>query len=128
MAAKSDDSDFELDDFMPYQLAVAASRISALFALTYSREFGITIAEWRVIAHVGGRAKKMSANVVAVEASLDKVKVSRAVAGLVAQGLLRQEQDPGDRRAYRLALTAAGRRAYHAVVARGNHDRADRAR
>jgi DNA-binding MarR family transcriptional regulator len=116
---KSSVSDFELNDFMPYQLAVAASRISALFALTYSREFGITIAEWRVIAHVGGRATKMSANVVAVEANLDKVKVSRAVAALVAQGLLRQERDAGDRRAYRLALTAAGRRVYHAVVARG---------
>jgi len=116
---KSRDSDFELNDFMPYQLAVAASRISALFALTYSREFGITIAQWRVIAHVGGRAIKVSANIVAAEANLDKVKTSRAVAALVAQGLLRQERDPGDRRAYRLALTAAGRRVYHAVVARG---------
>jgi DNA-binding MarR family transcriptional regulator len=109
---------FQLDDFTPYQLAVAASGVSELFAQTYSTEFHITIAEWRVLAHVG-RHGDLSVKVVAAYTALDKVTVSRAVARLVAKRLVRRRVNPADARLVMLTLTAAGRRVHRAIVARG---------
>ena len=43
---------------------------------------------------------------------MDKVKVSRAAASLVARGLLRQTQDPRDGRARLLRLTCRGATAH----------------
>jgi DNA-binding MarR family transcriptional regulator len=109
---------FQLDDFMPYQLSVAASGVSELFAVTYSAEFDMTIAEWRVMAHVG-RHGDLSVNVVAAYTALDKVTVSRAVTRLVAKRLVRRRINPADARLVMLTLTAAGRRVHRAIVARG---------
>ncbi|WP_249713771.1 MarR family winged helix-turn-helix transcriptional regulator [Rhizomonospora bruguierae] len=47
----------------------------------------------------------------AAEAGLDPSTVSRAVASLVAHGLVERQADPADRRASVLALTGAGRAA-----------------
>ena len=43
---------FDLSAFLPYQLAVVASRVSKEFAERYRVEFGLTIPEWRVLAHM----------------------------------------------------------------------------
>ena len=43
---------FDLDAFLPYQLAVAATRVSRAFAERYRAEFGLSIPEWRVLAHL----------------------------------------------------------------------------
>lgn len=108
---------FLLEGFLPYQLSVAANRISRLFARRYSREFGLSIAEWRVMAVVG-RFGAITASVVAERTEMDKVKVSRAAAGLLAAGLLAQAPDPGDGRARLLRLTGRGREVHRAIVAR----------
>jgi DNA-binding MarR family transcriptional regulator len=47
---------------------------------------------------------------------MDKVQVSRAVAALVARGLVLQATDRGDRRRTKLALSAAGRRLHDEIV------------
>jgi DNA-binding MarR family transcriptional regulator len=109
---------FELDAFMPYLLSVAASGVSELFAQTYSAEFDMTIAEWRVMAHVG-RHGDLSVNAVAAYTAMDKVKVSRATARLVAKRLVRRRVNPQDARLVMLTLTAAGRRVHGAIVERG---------
>lgn len=107
---------FLLEAFLPYQLSVAANRISRLFARRYSRAFGLSIAEWRVMAVVG-RFGTMTARVVAERTEMDKVKVSRAAAGLLASGLLAQRGDPADGRVRALELTARGREVHQAIVA-----------
>ncbi|MEE6257936.1 MarR family winged helix-turn-helix transcriptional regulator [Plantactinospora sonchi] len=61
---------------------------------------------------VGCHAKEL-----AEQAGLDPSTVSRAVAALVAQGLVVRRADPADRRASFLALTAAGRAALHEAQA-----------
>ena len=43
---------FHLDEFLPYRLSVAASQISRRFAARYAKEAGLTIPEWRVLAHL----------------------------------------------------------------------------
>ncbi|MBN8892261.1 MAG: hypothetical protein BGP12_22785 [Rhodospirillales bacterium 70-18] len=110
-------ADFLLEAFLPYELSVAANRISRLFARRYSAEFGISIAEWRVLAVVG-RFGTLSPGGVAERTEMDKVKVSRAAASLVEAGLLEQSADPQDGRARRLRLTARGTGVHQAIIPR----------
>src|ERR1019366_6496002 len=91
-------SDFRLEDFLPYRLSVAANRVSRLFSRRYSDAFGLTIPEWRVLATIA-RFGTLSPSAVGEWTAMDKVKVSRAAASLVARGLARQSANPNDGRA-----------------------------
>jgi DNA-binding MarR family transcriptional regulator len=106
---------FLLDEFLPYELSVTASRTSRLFARRYEATFGLSIAEWRVIAVVG-RFGTITPSAVAERTDMDKVKVSRATASLVASGLLEQGPAPHDGRARLLRLTRKGRVVHDGVV------------
>jgi DNA-binding MarR family transcriptional regulator len=106
---------FLLEDFLPYALSIAANRSSRLFARHYSAAFGLSIAQWRVLAVVG-RFGRISPSLVAERTEMDKVKVSRAAAALVSAGLLDQTPDPADGRARLLGLTAAGAATHQAIV------------
>ena len=74
-------AEFILDDFLPYQLAVLANRISDAFSERYRSKFGITVAEWRVVAHLS-QAEKVSIREVYRQVEMDKSKASRAAARL----------------------------------------------
>jgi DNA-binding MarR family transcriptional regulator len=106
---------FRLEDFLPYRLSVAANRVSRLFARRYSETFGLSIPEWRVLAIVG-RFDSLSPSTVGEWSAMDKVKVSRAAASLVARGLLRQSPDPRDGRGRLLRLTRRGVTVYGGMV------------
>jgi DNA-binding MarR family transcriptional regulator len=117
MKSKSSDppAQFLLEEFLPYELSIAANRTSRLFARRYSEAFGLTIADWRVLAVVG-RFGDITPSAVAERTEMDKVRVSRAASGLVARGLLEQVADPDDGRARRLRLSADGNRIHDAIV------------
>jgi len=106
---------FRLEDFLPYRLSVAANRVSRLFARRYSEAYGLGIPEWRVLAMVG-RFGTLSPSAVGEWSAMDKVKVSRAAASLVARGLLRQSPDPEDGRGRLLRLTRRGVSVYDGMV------------
>ena len=110
-------SDFHLDDFLPYRLSVTMNRVSRAFARRYADEFGLSIAEWRVLA-VLGSFQPLSSNGVVEKTQMDKAKVSRAVARLLEAGLLRRKVDAADQRLLALTFTARGRRVYEAIVPR----------
>lgn len=114
-AVKSDVDGFRLEDFLPYRLSVTSNRVSRLFARRYSEAFGVSIPEWRVIAVVR-RFGELSPSAVGEWTAMDKVKVSRAAASLVARGLLKQGQDPHDGRGRVLSLTRKGIAVYQGVV------------
>lgn len=107
--------DFRLEEFLPFQLAVTTTRISRLFAKRYAEELGLSIPEWRVLAVVG-RFGTASPSMVSEWASMDKVKVSRAAATLVARGLVKQTQDPTDGRARLLRLTRKGSSLHQSAI------------
>lgn len=107
---------FDLDLFTPYRLARAAQAVSEDFARVYRARFGLSVAEWRVLAHVNntgsqenGEASGVSVRDVEARVGLDKSKVSRAAARLEARGLLSKCPSNTDRRLVALALTSAGR-------------------
>ena len=83
----ANDQAFKLEDFLPYRLSVAANRVSRLCARRYTKAFGLSIPEWRVLAVVG-RFDTLSPSAVGEWTAMDKVKVSRAAASLVARGEL----------------------------------------
>jgi len=106
---------FRLEDFLPYRLAVTSARVSGIFMRSYAEQYGLTIPEWRVLAVVG-RHETLSPSVVGELTAMDKVKVSRAAASLVARGLVKQSQDPEDGRGRLLRLTRKGTTLFGRVV------------
>jgi DNA-binding MarR family transcriptional regulator len=114
-ASMASSRDFRLEDFLPYQLSVAANRISRLFAQRYCGAFGLTIPEWRVLATIA-RFGAVSPTAVGEWTAMDKVKVSRAAAGLVERGLIRQSPDPKDGRGRLLRMTRKGETVHQGVV------------
>ncbi|HEX3576087.1 MAG TPA: MarR family winged helix-turn-helix transcriptional regulator [Rhodopila sp.] len=106
---------FRLDDFLPYRLAVAAESVSRLIVRQHLVKSGLGMPEWRLLAAVG-RFGVLSPTAAGEQTAMDKVKVSRAAAGLVSRGLLRQAQDPDDGRGRLLRLTRKGATLYADVA------------
>jgi DNA-binding MarR family transcriptional regulator len=104
-----------LERFLPYRLSVLMLRISNAIARSYERRFRLSVPEWRVMA-VLGRFGPLSANGVAEKTQMDKVRVSRAVARLMAAGRVSRRTDRMDRRRSILALTAAGEAIHREIV------------
>ncbi|MGV8953374.1 MAG: MarR family winged helix-turn-helix transcriptional regulator [Cypionkella sp.] len=99
---------FDLSAFLPYQLAVASSRVSRAFADRYRAEFGLSIPEWRVLAHLA-QSDAVSVREIQARVDMDKSKVSRAAARLQSAGLIEKREHPEDRRLLDMRLTDAGR-------------------
>jgi DNA-binding MarR family transcriptional regulator len=111
----SDAADFRLEDFLPFRLSVAAESVSHLISRHHLAHSDLAMPEWRLLAAVG-RFGVLSPTAAGELTSMDKVKVSRAAAGLVARGLLRQSQDPQDGRGRLLRLTRKGTTIYTDVA------------
>lgn len=104
-----------LDHFLPYQLNVLASRASLELAGTYAERFGLSIAEWRVIAHLAHH-REVSVRDIQRRVDMDKSKVSRAAAHLEETGLIKKRVNAQDRRLIKLALTPKGERVFDQIV------------
>jgi DNA-binding MarR family transcriptional regulator len=100
--------DFDLESFLPYQLAVVSSRVSRVFAERYRKEFGLSIPEWRVLAHLA-QSGTVSVREIHARVDMDKSKVSRAAARLEVSGYIAKRPHAEDRRLVELSLTGAGR-------------------
>jgi DNA-binding MarR family transcriptional regulator len=106
---------FDLDRFLPYLLNVLASRASRQLAAAYEARFGVSIAEWRVIAHLA-QNHKVSVREIEARVDMDKSKASRAAARLEAAGLVEKRVNAGDRRLVELTLTRKGRRLFSEIA------------
>lgn len=101
-------SDFDLEAFLPYQLSVLAARVSLGFSDLYKQKFGITIPEWRVVAHLS-QAGSVSVREIHQRVDMDKSKVSRAATRLENAGYVSKKINDTDRRLVELELTPKGR-------------------
>lgn len=106
-----------LRDFLPYRLSVLSNTLSRRIADIYEAEHGLTIWQWRVMA-VLGESEGLTASAIMQRTAMDKVAVSRAVAGLEKAGRLTRAPSRQDGRASALRLTPAGRAVYEAVIPR----------
>ncbi|HXZ02204.1 MAG TPA: MarR family winged helix-turn-helix transcriptional regulator [Stellaceae bacterium] len=105
----------DLEHFLPFRLSVLANRVTRRVARVYARRFQLSAPEWRTMA-VLGRYGAMTANSVVERTAMDKVRVSRAVARLLARERVTRRTDPDDRRRAILDLTPEGRAVYAKVV------------
>jgi DNA-binding MarR family transcriptional regulator len=104
----------ELEKFLPYRLSILAQLVSESLHDLYAGPFGLTVTQWRVMAALG-RFAPLTASAVGQRIIMDKVAVSRAVAGLMKRGLIERATDRDDRRRASLRLSARGR-AMHARI------------
>ncbi|HEY4581508.1 MAG TPA: MarR family transcriptional regulator [Lysobacter sp.] len=115
MSLNRDAATLDLEHFLPYRLSVLSNRVSGAIARVYSDRFGLGVTEWRVMAVVG-RYPELSAGEVAQRTAMDKVAVSRAVAGLVEARRIEREIHGDDRRRSVLRLSADGRAIYDQIA------------
>lgn len=98
---------FVLDGFLPYRVSVLAGRLSREFAHVYQGRFGLSRAEWRVMAHLSQEAE-VSVREIHARVDMDKSKVSRAATRLEDAGVITKRASDTDRRLVVLALTPKG--------------------
>ena len=84
-----------------------ANRLEQHAFKVYSRRFGLTFGEWRLLGTVAGHPA-VTVNSAADLLGLDKGGVSRTVAQLLRRKLLARQPDPKDRRRSILVLTPRG--------------------
>ena len=81
----------------------------------YGRSHGISIAEWRVLAHLSN-GEAVSVGEITARVNLEKPRVSRAVTRLESIGLVAKAPHPRDARLVSISLTDAGRRVVGEIV------------
>lgn len=97
-----------IENFFPYQVAVAAAGLSHKLEDVYRRQGGLSREEWRVLfllANVDGLTSKELSQ----RSSLDKVQISRAAQKLEKKGLITGTESEQDRRLRDYACTTEGR-------------------
>jgi DNA-binding MarR family transcriptional regulator len=108
-------ADFNIRKFLPSRLTALSNRLTRRAARLYTERFKLSAPEWRTMA-VLGQQGAMSVNAVIAQTTMDKVRVSRALAKLLKAGLVTRDADPRDRRHAILGLTAAGRELFDQIV------------
>ena len=101
--------EFDLDAFLPYQLAVLAERVSREFSVCYRERYGISTPEWRVVANLSQAEGPVSIREIYRRVGMEKSKVSRAAARLEERGFVIKAPGGRDRRLVELRLSEAGR-------------------
>ena len=107
---------FQLSQFLPYQLAVVAERISHRLSVDYGRSHDLSLAEWRVLVHLQ-YCGVVSVRDIQVYTNLIKSRVSRAVTRLESAGYVEKNASQSDARLIEIALTQKGEAALSEVIA-----------
>ncbi|QDG79604.1 MarR family transcriptional regulator [Labrenzia sp. PHM005] len=103
---------FQLETFFPYLVRVFYSDVTRALSDIYQRDYGMTPAEWRVMAILGSSAEGMQASEIVFRSSMDKVVVSRAVKRMEERKFLKRNANAADGRSYLLSLSDTGRAAF----------------
>lgn len=109
-------SEFVLNDFLPFQLAQLSARVSREFSGLYSERFGISVPEWRLVAHLSQVEGPVSVREIYQKVGMDKSKVSRAATRLEKRGFVVKSTSDHDRRLIELRLSASGRDMVHVLT------------
>lgn len=102
---------FDLSDFTPYLLNLAAEMSSLKFQTYYREKYKMLRTEWRVVFHLG-RYGPMHAKEICDRARIHKTKVSRAVTALQKKAFLTRRTEDSDRRQAVLELTPSGQEVF----------------
>ena len=112
------------DDLLIFKLVRVVNLTARPFEQRVGKPHQLTLNEWRVMALVGAQPG-CNASQVAEHSGLDKMAVSRALAGLESAKRLQRHEDPTDQRRSRLYLCAAGREVYAVALGRAREREAE---
>ncbi|MDX3905448.1 MAG: MarR family winged helix-turn-helix transcriptional regulator [Pigmentiphaga sp.] len=82
----------------------------------YAQQYGIQLAEWRLLAALMTESAPDSVNDLATALGTDKGWISRTAAALVKKGLAATVPERSDGRRFRIVVTPAGRRIYDRIL------------
>jgi DNA-binding MarR family transcriptional regulator len=99
---------FALGAFLPYRLARLAAAVSREVEEVYGERHGLSVAEWRVLAHLS-QEEAVSVREIHRRVDMDKPRITRAAQRLAAAGLVSRAEGAQDRRLVALSLTSTGR-------------------
>ncbi len=105
----------KLESFLPYRLSLLSNTVSGNIAATYQDKFGISMAQWRIIA-VLAEYPNTSADEVCQRTQIEKSVVSRAIASLLERHLISRKFDKKDKRRSILRLSETGLTVYDEVM------------
>jgi len=105
----------DLKKFLPYRLSVLEQRISKTIAQKYTKQFGLSRIEWRVMSTLA-MFEGISAKQICQFTRMEKMQVSRAINGLTQKQLINQKVSPNDQRINLLTLTGKGLSIYQLIV------------
>jgi DNA-binding MarR family transcriptional regulator len=99
---------------LPYRLLMLGKMLDRLSVQQIREMSGVTLAEWRVLAHLAVMGSK-SASEISAAALVDRAEVSRAVRSLEESGLLTRVDNPRNRKSSLLVLTERAQAIYARV-------------
>jgi DNA-binding MarR family transcriptional regulator len=105
-----------LDRTLSYRMHLLNKLTDQASQREYRVHAGLSLSDGRCLATIG-QFEPLSVTDLAQHSNLDKGQASRAAQALVAQGLVRKADSPGDGRGVVLTLTPTGRRAWKRTMA-----------
>ena len=103
-------------EHLPYRLLLLARMIDRQAARQLNAAFGLTLAEWRVLAFVCASGPS-SASAIGRSGGIDRAEISRAVTRLEDKKLAAREADAANRRKLIISPTRKGRALFAEVIA-----------
>lgn len=100
---------------LPYRILMLGKMIDRLSVQHVRDKAGMSLAEWRVLAHLAVMGSR-SASEVSAAALVDRAEVSRAVHQLEESGHLQRIDNPRNRKSSLLVLTDKGKAVYETVL------------
>ncbi|MCB5426034.1 MarR family transcriptional regulator [Altererythrobacter sp. CC-YST694] len=97
--------------YFGYRLAVTAKLFDRKFMEVLKAHSTLTLPQWRCLAQLG-LAEPGTVRSLAEGAVVDRAEVSRALARLIAQGIVQRHDNEGDQRSPHFSLTPEGRALY----------------
>lgn len=103
-------------DFPTFRIGLLAKLMDRVTIRALSEQADLSYAQWRVLARLALKDGGGTVGDIAALAWVDRAEVSRAVGALEAVGLVARQDNPVDRRAPIITLTAEGDLVYHDVL------------
>jgi DNA-binding MarR family transcriptional regulator len=102
------DQHFTLAAFFPYQVRLYYKAVNDVLRASYS-QYNLSSSEWRVIT-ILNEVEPTTANQIIEHSSMNKVRVSRAIASLEKAKIINRVQDKQDKRRVLISLNTKGKR------------------
>lgn len=99
---------------LPYRLLMLGKMLDRLSVQNVREQAGMSLAEWRVLAHLAVMGSR-SASEVSAAALVDRAEVSRAVRELEVAGHVSRTDNPRNRKSSLLVLTPSGKGVFDRV-------------